>query len=208
MKQNKQPLKQALKTYYSEHSLNDKQLNQLQDLSSVNNEEQNKPEQTYFNRKTLWLNTIAASFLIFLIFPPSLDQVQSTKLITAAYSDIKKDASLNNGLDKTINQWMSDNNVSTIPKEFNIEMSRFCQLDQYKSTHLRVAGAEKGIAHFFFHQSDKIPKAKLSKGQKDEMNWQIVKLHANLSVLVIYTQDMREEAVQKILNEMRSRQSV
>jgi len=204
MNQEKQPLKQALKTYYSNRSLTDEQIKRLQ-LSSDDNVEPQinakelKAQSPFSRSKYLWLSSMAASLMLFFIL---FDNPQSPELVASAYHDIKKDETFYNGLDKTISEWLEARNVSSIPKEFNIEMSKFCQLDQHTATHIRVAGVTQGTAHFFFHQTNQDLAPKMSQGVENNMNWRVIKLREDLSVLVMYTQDMRELAIQQILNGM------
>jgi len=204
MSQDKQPLKQALKNHYFNWSLTDEQVQQLQLKLDANAESEintnETKEQPIFSRsKYLWLSSMAASLMIFFIL---FGKPQSPELVTYAYSDIKKDAIFHNGLDKTISEWLGVKNIPPFPKGFNIEMSKFCQLKQHPATHIRVAGITQGTAHFFFHQTNSDLTPKMSRGFENDMNWRVIKLHEDLSVLVIYSQDMREQAIQHILDGM------
>jgi len=202
----KKPIKQALKEFYSNKSLTSEQLDRLQQLTSQNScELERKPEKVDFHdtgessifsrSKYFWLSSMAASVMMFFI----LFDNSHPGLITSAYQDIAKDSELHNGLDIAVSNWLAVNNISPVPKEFDIEMSKFCQLEKQIATHIRVAGKSQGTAHFFFHQKDADLQAEIVQGVENEMNWKIIYIRENISVLVMYTQDMREEAVQKIL---------
>ena len=205
----KKPIKQALKELYSSKSLTSEQLGRLQLLSPQNSIElEQKPaevdshhaiEPSIFSRsKYFWLSSMAASVMIFFI----LFDNPHPGLITSAYQDIAKDSELHNGLDIAVSDWLAVKNISPVPEEFDIEMSKFCQLERQTATHIRVAGKSQGTAHFFFHQTDTDLQPEIAQGVENELNWKIIYIRENISVLVMYTQDMREEAIQKILHGM------
>lgn len=45
---------------------------------------------------------------------------------------------------------MSENNIYEVPQEYLVEMIKRCNLVQYQTTHLPIAGAEQGMMHVFF----------------------------------------------------------
>lgn len=198
MNHKKIPIKQAIQSYYSEKSLSDVQLQSLQRLQESTSQQQTETKRqrtSGFN----WLVSIAASFLVFVIFVAYL---QTPAVITAAYADIKSDAKLNNGLPSSMSQWMTNNRIELVPEKYNVEMSKFCKLQQHQTTHLRIAGATQGKMHLFFHHGEKSAHWFKRSGTDKQMNWKLLQVREDLTLIVMYTHDMREEAVQNILGEM------
>lgn len=198
MNHKKLPIKQAIKAYYSARSLSDAQLQSLQRLQQSASQQQTetKPQRTSGFK---WLTSIAASFLILAVF---VTYLQTPAIITAAYADIKTDADTKNGLPSSMSQWMINNRIEHVPQKYKVEMSKFCQLQQHQTTHLRIAGATQGKMHLFFHHGDKPIHWLNRSGTDEQMNWKLVQVREDLSLIVMYTHDMREEAVRDILGEM------
>jgi len=198
MNNDRQPIKQAIKNYYSSKTLSD---TQNQSLLSLQKTLQQTPEHTPPNRRFTiqWAGSIAASFLLLIMV---FAYTHTPAVITAAYTDLNKDAILHNGLQLPASKWLSENNIAAVPQKYPVEMSKFCKLDQYKTTHLRIAGAEKGTLHLFFHHG-KHPMHWLNRtGKVNKMNWKMIDIRDNLTVIVLYTDDMRESAIQNILSDM------
>ena len=99
-------------------------------------------------------------------------------------------------------QWLGENNIRPIPQKYPVEMSKFCKLDQYLTTHFRVAGVEQGKLHLFFHQGDRPVHWFNRKGELNSMNWRLLKVSENLTLIVLFTEDMREAAVEQILDKI------
>lgn len=195
MNSERQPIKQAVKTYYAAKPLSGKQITSLQGLQNTDNQQQakNKPS------TLIWASSIAASFLLFFIV---LAYMQTPALVIAAFADIKIDASTNNGMQSSLSQLMNEKHIDAVPQQYKVEMSKFCHLDDYKTTHLRIAGAEQGTLHLFFHFGEH-PRHWLNRsGTKDQMNWKFIKVRDDLTLIVMHTHDMREQAVRHILGEM------
>ena len=200
MSNDRRPVKQALKDYYADKSLSGIQLQALQqtlDQADVSNE-QNDPG---FNRQRTfkWLGSVAASLMLLVLI---MSYSQTPELISSAYADIGKDAHLNNGMRPSMLQWLNENNISDVPPQYPIKMSKFCRLDQLMATHLRIAGKEQGEVNLFFHHGNRPLHWFDGSGTINDMNWRLVKVRKNLTLIVLYTQDMREKSVQHILHEM------
>lgn len=190
-----QPFKQAVKIFYEAHALSDTQLDSLQQIRSGKASE--SPQLRLASWR--WISSIAASLLLCIVF---FAYMQTPTVITAAYSDTKKEASINNGLQASISQWINENNIAAVPEQYKVEMSKFCRLDQYQMSHLRVAGVEQGKLHLFFHHDDR-PLHRLNRsGTVEKMNWKLIKIRRDLSLIVMYSDDMTEKAVSDILHQM------
>ena len=215
MSNDKQPLKQAFKKYYVDKSLTHAQLDALCNTlkqpvarEEQRDEKQRDEEQSdfRFNKKKtlLWGRSIAASFFVFVLMFGYIqgDYFQTPALITSAYADISKDISLNNGMPPSMQQWLDENNIEPVPQQYPVEMSKFCRLDQSLTAHFRIAGKEQGKVNVFIHQGERPLHWSEGQGRVKDMNWKLVKVRKNLTLIVLYTQDMREKSVQYILDKM------
>jgi len=151
------------------------------------------------SRFIAWTISIAASFVLFVLVT---NYIQLPKIITAAYADIKKDSSLDNGMQPSMQQWLDENHIAQVPQEYPVKMSKFCTLDQAITTHLRIAGISQGEINIFFYNGERPLYWRDRSGTMDNMNWKVIKVRDNLSMVVLYSYDMRIKSVQYILNEM------
>ncbi|RDH84874.1 MAG: hypothetical protein DIZ80_05260 [endosymbiont of Galathealinum brachiosum] len=209
MSEDKQPIRQAVKAFYGNKSLSAEQMKTLQNILSQHSEEGEQHQQSSGSRfKQInvykWPGSIAASILLFVVM---MGYFQTPDLISSAYADIQKDSNLNNGMQVSMQQWLDENDISRVPIMYPVEMSKFCRLDQKLTTHLRIAGKEQGVLNVFFHQGKRplhwSPLHWLKgAGTLDDMNWKLVKVRDDLTVIVLYSHDMREKAVLHIMREM------
>lgn len=194
-----QTFKQAIKTYYAGKSLSDTQMLDLQ--AQLSRFEKNITDhKSVSNKRSVavkWAGSFVASILVFLfVFSYS----QTPTVVSDAYADISKDASLNNGMPVSMQQWLGENSISPIPQQYAVEMSKFCKLDQYLTAHFRIAGVEQGKLHLFFHQGERPASWFDRSGELNSMNWRLLRVRDNLTVIVMFTDDMREAAVEQILD--------
>jgi len=188
----KQPLKPALKYFYEKQSLSNAQLDSLNEM--LKQQTKRNPLMSF-----KWPGAMAASILLFVVM---LSFFHTPALITSAYADIYKDANLNNGMQASMQQWLSVNNVSAVPQEYPVKMSKFCRLGAIVTTHLRIAGKQQGEMNVFIQQGDSGGVWMDRAGSVDDINWKLIKVRDDLTLVVLYTQNMREKAVQHILSEM------
>jgi len=192
MNSKKQPIKQALKTYYFAKALSNKQLQALHEQQDVSDH-----NQSYLSYRTLkWVGSVAASLVVFFMV---FSYTFTPAVVTAAYADIALDANTNNGMQLSLTQWMNKNQINPVPQQYKVEMSKFCQLDQFKTTHLRIAGIEQGKMHVFFHHGEPPIHWLNRSGTKGHMKWRLVKIREDLTLIVMHTFDMRNQSVQHIL---------
>lgn len=189
-----QPLKSALKKHYADQSLSSRQLNRLQQT-------QQQPKYFVAINRFKWPASMVASFLLLMAV---LSYFQTPALITSAYADIYKDANLNNGLQPTMRQWLSVNHIASVPPQYPVKMSKFCRLGSLLTTHLRIAGKQQGEMHVFIHQGEQQWSARwiAGAGTVEDIHWKLLQVRDDLTVIVLYTRDMREKSVRHILNEM------
>jgi len=199
MRNKKQPLKQAVKQAYVEKSLSAAQLEALQKTLAKAVTQPSDRVAISMVSAFKWLGSIAATLLFTL---GALAFFQTPAIITSAYADIYKDANLHNGMQSSMQQWLDVNRIDQVPQPYPVQMSKFCRLGQTPTTHLRIAGKTQGVMNVFFHQGDTAPLWLNRSGKVDDMHWKMLKVREDLTVIVLYTHDMREKSVQNILHEM------
>ncbi len=194
-----QAMKSALKAYYADKSLSTAQLDNLQSILQQKTEQ--KVSRRFVKQPAVlaWLGTLAASLFLAVLL---LSSWQTPALITSAYADIYKDANLKNGMQVSMQQWLAINGIAAVPIQFPVKMSKFCRLDQKLTMHLRIAGKEQGEMNVFFHRGEASLYWSDRSGRVDDMNWKLLKVADDLTLVVLYTQDMREKSVDFILDEM------
>ena len=194
------PVKQAIKAYYKQKTLSEGQLEALQHTQNS----RNPGISTIFKRLSPAMTALAASSVLFVVLLTALfvGYFQPPEVIADAYADIHKDAAVSNGLQATMVQWLDESGIAAVPDSYPVEMSKFCRLNQYLTTHLRIAGASQGVVHLFFHHGERPFEWRDRSGVMDEMNWKLVKVRDNLTLIVLYSHDMREQAVRHIIAEM------
>jgi len=203
---NKQlPVRQAIKAYYKEKTLSQGQLDALQ--HTLNRGQGWEGIVAIFKRLCPASTVLAASFVLFAVLLTALfvglpGYFQPPGVIADAYADIHKDGAVSNGLQASMVQWMDESGIAPVPDSYPVQMSKFCRLNQYLTTHLRIAGARQGVVHLFFHHGERPFEWRDRSGVMDEMNWKLVKVRDNLTLIVLYSHDMREQAVQHIIGEM------
>ncbi|HHJ36275.1 MAG TPA: hypothetical protein ENJ87_10965 [Gammaproteobacteria bacterium] len=200
MSDEKQNIKQALREYYVSRSLSDTQLGGLQQtLKQQRQAEAGSYSDAGMTGVAKWMGSLVASLLLFVLITAYL---QPPALVTLAYADIRKDAGLNNGMQSSMQQWLDENGIARVPLQYPVEMSKFCRLDQILTTHLRIAGTEQGEMNVFFHRGERSLFWLDRSGTVDDMAWKLLKVRENLTLIVLYSHDMRERSVQYILDDM------
>ncbi len=200
MNSGKKPVKSSVKEFYIAKTLSESQLNCLNEkLRSSMLKKQCYSNKNFLLKSFKWAGGFVVSFvLLFSIF----SYLHTPDIISSAYADIYKDSTLNNGMQVAILQWLQENNIARVPQKFPVKMSKFCRLDSVLTTHLRIVGYNQGVMNVFFHQGVR-PIHWINKtGIVDDMNWTLVKVRENLTVIVLYSFDMREKSVLHILDEM------
>ena len=190
-------IQQAVKKFYANKSLSEAQLQSLQNQQADARLAHKNSTKNYLT--LTWLASVAASFLLLAVV---FTQLHTPAVINAAYADIKTDATISNGLQLNASQWLSENLINAVPEIFPVEMSKFCTLENDKTTHLRIAGTEQGKLHLFFYHG-KHPAYWLNRsGTTGEMNWKLIEVRDGLTVVALYTVNMRESSVRQILDKM------
>lgn len=201
MIENRKKFKQAIKDYYSYRSLSKVQIDSLQIMQQQLQLEIDHPARSMETEYPGWSRplAVAASLIIFIVV---FAFVQTPSVISHAYADIRGDDSEFNGLQVSFMRWLETNHISAVPEQYKIEMSKTCRLGDYHTKHLRIAGVEQGKLHLFFHRGDSPAYWLNRSGVMSGMNWRLVKVRDDLTLIVMYTQDMREKAIKHILAEM------
>lgn len=128
-------------------------------------------------------------------------------IISAAYADTQKDSTLNNMLSVPLKNWTEFKNIAPPPTEMTIGMSKFCHLNTYKTAHLRVLGEKQGTVDVFMYPGPLPIFFKKKSGMINDRLWRVLSESDDLNVILLYTKDMRETAVEKLILTMFSNRS-
>ena len=204
MNNDAKPFKQAVKSYYSGKTLAEDKLQALSALYDKHNVQDSRDNvraiKTGQRRKWIYATSAIAASLFAVVL--SVAYLQTPALITAAYADVQKDASLNNGLAAAQQEWISANHIAPIPAQYKVEMSKYCDLDGFRATHFRIAGEHQGNMNIFFNKGPRPYTFGRSSGKTDDLYWKVLESRQGFTVVVMYTEDMREKVVNTILNTM------
>lgn len=196
---NSVPFKQAVKSHYESKGLSDEKLDKLSKLSEDFSTESKVKNKSIYTRWSLPISAVAASLIIAMVF---LGVQREPEIITAAYNDILQDANLSNGYSQVQKDWIRVNNILPAPTDYNVEMSKFCNINGVKTTHLRIAGTHQGKMNVFFKKGNLPYRLSKSSGKTENMHWKVLESNKDITVIVMYTEDMRENVVNKIIGVM------
>lgn len=168
----------------------------------LNNWEQQMGKELINQHQQRWIKhlAIAASLTLCLILTSLY--WQTPNLISAAYADINKDTHQDNGFSSEHFKWLRQFDIVQPPKTMKVEMTKYCNLSNYQSTHFRIAGKKQGKVDIFFLSEDKLRRWGKNEGMINDLHWKLLQVHDKLTVIVLYTQDMHASGVQKLLNTM------
>ena len=124
------------------------------------------------------------------------------KLIALAYSDIQKDNYLNNGLSSEVMNWIETNGLSLPSKTMKIKMSKFCMLDKYKATHIRVLGEHSGKVDIFLSDISFTTFSSKTSGRINNQKWRIISNKEKSDAILVYGDDMKEESVERLIRKI------
>lgn len=147
---------------------------------------------------------IAASVAGIVLFITVLNYILAPQnLVAVAMKDINKDESEHTGITLPVSYIIEKENISLPPKDMIIAMTKTCNLGGNKTIHMKIDGARHGAVHLFikhgtFSRSTRIPKTNSTTA----MPWKIIKPRPDLTVLVIYTNDMNPVGVAKLIQAM------
>ncbi|WP_455218501.1 DUF3379 family protein [Kaarinaea lacus] len=123
-------------------------------------------------------------------------------LISIAINDINKDEKQHIGVTLPVESVLKQANIHLPPDSMPIEMAKLCNLSGNKTTHIKVAGAKQGAVHLFIRAGDFDASLWQSENNKPAMPWRLIKPRNDLSVLVVYTEDMNPASVDKLIHTM------
>ena len=123
-------------------------------------------------------------------------------LISIAINDINKDEKHHAGITLPVDLLLKEININLPPDSMPIEMTKLCNLNGNKTTHIKVAGAKQGVVHLFIKAGDFDASLWESENNEPIMPWRLIKPRNDLSVLVVYTEDMNPASVDKLIQTM------
>lgn len=123
-------------------------------------------------------------------------------LITIAINDINNDEKHHVGITLPVDLLIKQAKIQLPPDSMPIEMTKLCNLKGNKTTHIKVAGVKQGAVHLFIKQGDFDASLWESANSSTEMPWKLIKPRTDLSVLVVYTEDMNPASVDQLIQTM------
>lgn len=123
-------------------------------------------------------------------------------LINIAINDIRNDDKQHVGITLPVDLIIKQANIHMPPESMPVEMTKLCNLNGNKTTHLKIAGAKQGAVHLFIKEGSFDASLWESKNNTPGMPWMLIKPRDNLSVLVVYTEDMNPVSVDKLIQTM------
>jgi len=147
---------------------------------------------------------IAASIAGIIVFITALNFILAPQnLVSVAMKDINKDESEHTGITLPVSYIIEKENINLPPNDMIIAMTKSCNLAGNKTIHMKIDGARQGAVHLFikhgtFDTSNRIPET----SSRTAMRWKIIRPRSDLTVLVIYTNDMNPAGVTKLIQTM------
>lgn len=124
-------------------------------------------------------------------------------LVTAAVDDIHKYEKHKIGIALPIASLIEETGINLPMNSTPIKMTKYCTLNDSKTTHIKVAGAKQGEVHLFISRSEfDVYFWHAQKGVVGSMPWRLFKPREDLSVLVLYSHDMNPSNVEKLIQTM------
>jgi len=160
----------------------------------MSRQQQNRPVKFIIAAASLFGIIVGAVLVVNLSTPQDL--------ITIAINDIYKDEKNNVGITLPIELVVKQANIHLPPESMPVEMTKLCNLNGNKTTHIKVAGAKHGAVHLFVKVGDFDASLWESKDIAPAMPWRLIKPRDNLSVLVVYTEDMNPASVDRLIQTM------
>jgi len=123
-------------------------------------------------------------------------------LIGIAIKDIRNDEKHHVGITLPVDLLVKQANIHMPPESMTVEMTKLCNLNGNKTTHIKVAGAKQGAVHLFIKEGDFDASLWEAKNSASTMPWRLIKPRHDLTVLVVYTEDMNPASVDKLIQTM------
>jgi len=148
-----------------------------------------------------WAASVAALALTLMVFVKP--NTGPSDLINFALEDIANDAEKHVAISVPLDGVYQLAQIHQPPPSMPIEMSKTCYLGNNKTTHLKIAGARQGVVHLFIKQGDfNAVFVDATRRQAFTMPWRLLKPRKDLTVLVLYSQDMNPNSVDTLLKTM------
>lgn len=146
---------------------------------------------------------VAASLVCLVLGTILINRVSTpVDLISIAINDINKDEKSHTGITLPLELMVKQVNVQLPPESMPVEMTKLCNLNGNKTMHIKVAGANRGAVHLFIKKGDFDASLWESATNVPIMPWRLIKPRQDLSVLVVYTEDMDPASVDNLLQTM------
>ena len=132
-----------------------------------------------------------------------ITSLSTPELVELAINDIKSDAKHNATSVIPLDAILQDSGIKGPLQNMPVKMAKYCNLNNTRTSHLRIAGAKQGEVHLFISKGNfDIPAWKNRQGQTDGMFWEMIQPGKNFSVLVLRSPDMSKDKVNQLIEHM------
>ena len=142
---------------------------------------------------------VAGVVLVSLLLRALLDH---GSLVSAAMEDIAAADRHAQGVSVSMDEVASALSIALPLPEMTLLMSKRCHIEGLDTVHLQIAGARRGEVHLFIHQGAANAFAEQDSGKAADFTWRMLSPREDLSVLVLYSADMKAESVEALLQHM------
>jgi len=159
--------------------------------------------QTSTKRIQWWQPGLALVASFALAFFVSIQILKTPTFVDAAVNDIISDGKSNIGLSIPLEAILVRHDIQLPPATMPIKMTKFCTIDNLKTTHIQVNGKDKGEVHLFIKQGEfDTTFWQAQQGEVVAMPWKLIKSEKDLSILVLYSADMNPGKVEIMIQKM------
>ena len=124
-------------------------------------------------------------------------------LVNAALRDIHNDEAQGIGVTVPVSLVAEIEKVKLPPPFMPVEMTKYCNLVGHQTLHVKVSGEKQGKVHLFMtNEGFDLRFWQARQGAMHSMPWRLIKPRGDLSVLVLYTEDMNPANVDKLIQAM------
>lgn len=124
-------------------------------------------------------------------------------IVYSAINDIASDTKHDVGLSIDLASIQREFNINSLPKSVTLQMSKHCILKGSKTVHLKIADTKNREVHMFLqHGEFETTLWQAMNGKLNTMPWQLLQPRQDLSLLIVYSEDMSTENIDQLTRKM------
>jgi len=155
------------------------------------------------NTRSRFRSLIAYAASVLVIFGLAISVRPSPAMVDFALDDIAAESRHAAGVTLSVNETLAALGINEPVKSMQVNVSKYCTLNRVNAVHLELAGEKQGRVHLFIQQGDSGPGLwEARSGNREGMSWKLIEPKEKLTVLVLRTDDMSAENVDKLIEHM------